>query len=343
MRAEPEPTRWRRIRGAYHSRHTQWERLSTGSTNACWKGSGSSGEWFLKWYKNPQPGVHPEVEVAHFLHGKSCAVVPLFGGSLERLTASGERETVAIVQRWEPGKTAWDYLQSELHAGRTPVHTAQNWGRQVAALHRVLASGEEGSGFETRTDCAYSIRCADRIDSLCERVEQALESPLPAGANGAIKEAWEAARSRWRNEAGARETFRQALVNKPLPATLSRVHGDLHLAQIQHVENDRWLFIDFEGEPLRSLEERRQPDSPLRDVAGILRSFGYAGALANAPAENTHALRNAFLSGWKEQPLHPALHEDTLLEALVREKNLYETLYEIEHRPNWVWIPLSTL
>lgn len=344
MHAGPGPTRWRRIRGAYRRGPTQWHPLSTGSTNACWKGTGLSGDWFLKWYQNPQFGVHPEVEVAHFLHNQAFTGVPQFGGALERLTPSGARETVAIVQRWEPGQTAWEYLQRELRAGQIPEMMARHWGRQVAALHRVLASGEAGSGFEPRIDCAYSIQCAQRLDALNQQVEQALECPTPAGTDAALAKVWEAARSRWRGEAKTRSAFREGLVEKPLPATLSRVHGDLHLAQIiQCSAENRWLFIDFEGEPLRPLEERRAPDCPLRDVAGILRSFCYATALAGTPAQTTHALQQVFLQAWFESMPRIEPYAHTLLEALVREKNLYEILYELKHRPNWVWVPLSTL
>lgn len=343
MHAEPQPPRWRRIRGAYRPGPKQWQRLPTGSTNACWRGTGRSGDWFLKWYRNPQPGVHPEVEVARFLHGKSFPGVPLFGGALERLSPSGAPETVALVQRWEPGETAWEYLQGELRAGRFPREAARDWGRQLAALHRVLASGGAGSGFETHTDCAYSIRCAERVDRLSKQVEQALECPAPAGGDRAFQEVRAAARARWHSGSGARERLRQALVEKPLPARLSRVHGDLHLAQIQRVEDGCWLFVDFEGEPLRPLEERRAPDCPLRDVAGVLRSFCYAGAVAQAPAETTRALQDAFLAGWQEAMPDRELHGQALLDALVREKNLYEILYELRHRPAWAWIPLATL
>jgi maltokinase len=125
------------------------------------------------------------------------------------------------------------------------------------------------------------------------------------------------------------------------------VHGDLHLGQIlqtgRGVSESHWWVVDFEGEPLRPLEERRAPDLPLRDVAGMWRSFEYAVATAGVAPERARPLQEAFLEGWIERMSLPQDGWKGLLEGLVWEKAIYEALYEIEHRPGWLWIPLRAL
>ncbi|WP_136192890.1 1,4-alpha-glucan branching protein [Actinomyces procaprae] len=132
------------------------------------------------------------------------------------------------------------------------------------------------------------------------------------------------------------------------PAT--RVHGDYHLGQVLHaVEEDRWYVLDFEGEPLRPLADRRRPDQPLRDVAGMLRSFDYAAEVGHAANPDwLPAVRDAFLAGyWATAPASPSAsgprpepRDSTLLGALELDKALYEAVYEARNRPDWISIPL---
>ena len=124
-----------------------------------------------------------------------------------------------------------------------------------------------------------------------------------------------------------------------------RQHGDLHLGQVLRSAGE-WLVFDFEGEPARPLSERRAKHSPLRDVAGMLRSFAYAAATANRP-QAAAPLRDAFLDGWrsKARDLLPRDQRSAsvLLDSLELEKLLYELRYEIGHRPDWVSIPAREL
>ncbi|MDU0347803.1 phosphotransferase [Actinomyces sp. MRS3W] len=133
------------------------------------------------------------------------------------------------------------------------------------------------------------------------------------------------------------------------PAT--RVHGDYHLGQVLHADAEqRWYVLDFEGEPLRPLAERSQPDQPLRDVAGMLRSFDYAAEVGRAARPDwLPAVRDAFLDGyWAAAPVpvdvatasRPSPQEATLLNALELDKALYEAVYEARNRPDWIAIPL---
>ena len=125
-----------------------------------------------------------------------------------------------------------------------------------------------------------------------------------------------------------------------LPPT-QRVHGDYHLGQCLH-SSKSWYAIDFEGEPLRPLEERTAPDQVERDIAGMLRSFDYARVEGGADGDWLNRARLAFLSGYfgEEQLPGPAL---VVLRAFEVEKALYEVRYEAEQRPDWVTIPLEAL
>ena len=126
-----------------------------------------------------------------------------------------------------------------------------------------------------------------------------------------------------------------------LPAS-TRVHGDDHLGQVLYCEpRGRWYVLDFEGEPLRPLAQRREPDQPLRDVAGMLRSFDYAAAVGKAPDPTwLPAVRAAFLAGYRSSSEGPGGEEgETVLAALELDKALYEAVYEARNRPDWSAIP----
>ena len=159
------------------------------------------------------------------------------------------------------------------------------------------------------------------------------------------------------------ETFK-TLADGPVTAMKTRIHGDLHLGQILVVQNDFYI-IDFEGEPARSLEERRAKGSPLRDVAGMLRSFDYAaGATLNKLAEQDpdgvarvradaadwkHLVQETFMASYSQAiagcpswPADPA-EADRLLKLFLLDKVLYEIRYEAANRPAWLRIPLAGL
>jgi trehalose synthase-fused probable maltokinase len=130
-----------------------------------------------------------------------------------------------------------------------------------------------------------------------------------------------------------------------------RLHGDLHLGQTLR-SNGQWLIFDFEGEPARGYAQRREKHSPLRDVAGMLRSFAYAAAtleLEGAPrADRETPIRREFLSGYRTRASPSLLptNDETfqlVLDTMELEKLLYELRYELSHRPDWVRIPARSL
>ena len=137
----------------------------------------------------------------------------------------------------------------------------------------------------------------------------------------------------------------------------TRIHGDYHLGQVLHEIDgqQRWYVLDFEGEPLRPLAERSDPDLPARDVAGMLRSFDYAAAVGKASHPDwLPAVRTAFEEGYREEiapestsqssPQATAQAEDsrqTVLTCLELDKALYEAVYEARNRPDWLGIPMA--
>ena len=132
-----------------------------------------------------------------------------------------------------------------------------------------------------------------------------------------------------------------ALRALPAAGVVTRVHGDYHLGQLlQH--GDRWYVIDFEGEPNRSLEERRAPAPPLKDLAGMLRSFAYAAVVGGHGEEwertAVQACRSAYFDDPAVEGLLPS-DPEPVLAAYLLEKAVYELAYERGFRPDWAWIP----
>jgi predicted trehalose synthase len=128
-----------------------------------------------------------------------------------------------------------------------------------------------------------------------------------------------------------------------------RIHGDLHLGQVLLVPGRGWVIVDFEGEPLRPMAERTRLDSPLRDVAGMLRSFDYVGGslgVAGSTLETVEwvtAARRAFEDGYGEASGSDVVANRTLIDAFEIDKALYETVYEARNRPDWLGIPVAAL
>jgi maltokinase len=167
----------------------------------------------------------------------------------------------------------------------------------------------------------------------------------------AVKEVPELAPARSR----LRAAFAAVTGGRPEQTVLQRVHGDLHLGQVLHTPT-RWLVIDFEGEPSAGLAERTAPHPPLRDVAGMLRSFDYAaahelragghpptGEAARIAARWTERMRSAFLRGYATAAGADPRTQSALLTAYELDKAVYEVIYEIRNRPTWVDVPLRAV
>jgi maltose alpha-D-glucosyltransferase/alpha-amylase len=322
----------------------------------------------LKLYRRLESGVHPDVEVTRFLTiEKRFIHTPVLLGTIRFEDKNGA--TVAgMMQEYVQGAVdGWDYTlecSRDYFAARgasepaLPFQTeAEQLGTVVRALHETLASGKKGSAFELQPAGSADVR---RWTSGARRtVEQALAALRRAvGENRLPREHHSAA-----EEIVARGPRYVAWVNDLATVVDSdaganaRTHGDLHLGQVIRSAAAEFLVIDFEGEPARPLAERRARHSPLRDVAGMLRSFAYAAAegskKSDADTGGTRAMRwengtrGAFLRGYFAEPkgragLLPTSRSniESLLRLFEAEKTFYELQYEIDHRPDWVWIPL---
>jgi maltokinase len=302
-----------------------------------------SNRLILKLSRLLQPGENPELEVTRALAAKGFEACPAPLGWIEGLGS-----TLGVLQRYYAGAVeGWrlavervaDHYESEDPANF--AGEARELGRLTAELHAALAAAlpkvSEGQPDLGR----LSARLVGQLTQVAALV------PELAPHRGAIEGVYE-----------------RAVRAAGSSLHLQRIHGDLHLGQVLRV-GQRWMVIDFEGEPARSLEERRRMTSPLQDVAGMLRSFDYAAhsplvlgedpdtpgpsraeldRLGRAAQRWIQANRSAFLDAYMSRaasggwlPDQPEL----LLRAYELDKAVYEVMYEARHRPAWLTIPIG--
>jgi maltokinase len=299
----------------------------------------------LKLFRLLEPGENPELEVTRALAGagfEACAA-PL--GWIEGLGS-----TLGILQRYYAGSVdGWrlatervaDHYESRDGDPGNFATDAGALGRLTAELHAAMATALPKVA-EGQPDLGrLSARLFGQLTQVAALV------PELAGQREAIEEVYTKAEA-----AGGGSRY------------LQRVHGDYHLGQVLKMGED-WIVIDFEGEPARSLEERRRLASPLQDVAGMLRSFDYAafsplvlGEDPDTPGPTRDELarfegpaaawieanRNAFLDGYLARAGDTrwlAGDHELLLRAFELDKAVYEVMYEARHRPPWLQIPLG--
>ena len=307
-------------------------------------------QFFLKLYRRPERGGNPEAELLrHLGSGKKFANVPGYCGVIEYRAKDAEPRVLALLVTNVPCEgTAWTSTLRALaqpqdgEIGGSDLDHARRLGEITAQMHLSLAADTADGGF------AAEAFTAEYRDSLCQsmgkatrRMMQLLEQKL-----GALND--EAAGLLLREQ----EILRRhaALMDHTVNAKRMRIHGDYHLGQVLDTGGD-FIIIDFEGEPGRPLNERRIKHSPLRDVAGMLRSFDYAAHTVLAQrAEQAEAwvecVSGAFLSAYsataKGASFLPASEQELrmLLDVCLLEKAVYEVCYELNNRPDWVGIPL---
>ena len=311
----------------------------------------------LKLLRKLQPGVHPDVEMVRHLTANGFANVPAMLGTVTHRTADGP-VLLMMVQRFVLNQgDGWQWTLGALERLATDTewsfanydNFAANLGARLAEMHRVLALPGSDPAFapETMTG-AEADRLGQRIVGQVDQALGLIGSDAPLG--DAEREAADRlVRMRDRLTKRIAQAVRSA---EGLART--RIHGDLHLGQVLVTGSDV-MFIDFEGEPARPIEQRRAKDLPLRDVAGMLRSFDYAAAVAERSrpaAAETHEQRadagaakfrehamTAFLSGYYGDPAA----NDPLLNLFVLEKAAYEVAYEAANRPDWLAVPVRGL
>lgn len=261
----------------------------------------------VKYFRQLQPGVNPDVELLRDI-GDCPHIAPVRGWVSTEL--DGDELTLAMLQDFIPDTVdGWEYALGFARIGATFSPETNLIGAATRSVHEALARA-----FPT-TEVAAA--------TLVERLEGEL-SDLVARA--------EVLRP---FKQQAREFYRHLLDGEATRVPVQRLHGDLHLGQLLRSPVD-YVLIDFEGEPARPIAKRRELDSPLRDVAGLLRSLDYAAHTAAADAEWTQHASRGLLSGYGIEP-------SPLLSAYVLDKALYEVVYETTHRPDWVDIPLAAV
>jgi maltose alpha-D-glucosyltransferase/alpha-amylase len=337
-------------------------------------------DMILKALRRLQPGIHPEVEIGRFLTDVAgFRNAPPLLGSVEMVDAGGEPTAIAVLQGFVRNQgDGWsftlDYLdrvlgqlemvptsievnQEDLHAMFRAL--SQTLGTRIGELHQAFALAVDDPAFRPESVTESDVATwKSLIRQQAAQAQAALQRVFETGTIGAdVRFDVETLLGRW---AEVDRTIEAALPTVP-QVKKTRLHGDMHLGQVVVVRDDFYI-LDFEGEPLRSMDQRRAKHSPLRDVAGMLRSFSYVARTAlqqrgNHRPEMRRQLDRA-IDEWERQMIGafiesyraaaagcPSIPVDDatfqrLLHLFLLEKALYEICYEATNRPDWIAIPL---
>jgi trehalose synthase-fused probable maltokinase len=329
----------------------------------------TAGEVILKAFRKLEPGAHPELEVGKYLtEVAGFRNVPKLLGSIEYVSRStGSRTALCVLQSLiRNGKDGWEYVTEHLkrlsNEGATRrdgehelINLAGNLGKRTAELHQAFGAATGNPDFAPEPISEDWLSQWERgllssVSSVIENLASRVHSY--SDADGALANSLVAQRAEL-------ETRIRALFPKSTKAKRTRLHGDFHLGQTIITQTDVFI-VDFEGEPMRPLTERRGKFLPLRDVAGMLRSLEYASAAATRetelPPESsstlqqlTSRMQSRFLLAYAEAiagcgsfPEDLTQADDFLALCLI-EKALYEVQYEIANRPTWIGIPIAGL
>ncbi len=281
----------------------------------------------VKVFRALHHGENPDVVLQSAIAGAGSRRVPAcYGAVLGEWPDPGRpdgraRGHLAVAQVYlADTEDAWRVALAAARGGEDFAAPARDLGAATAEVHRVL--GEVLPTAPATPELKRSL-----LDGMRSRAASAVRAvPSLAPRAGRIDEVLSAAEDDdW--------------------PSLQRIHGDYHLGQVLAVPHRGWVLLDFEGEPLRPMAERNEPDVPLRDVAGMLRSFDYvAGTLeledgSTAGRAWADAARAAFLDGYATELGSPLGPHARLLAALELDKALYECVYEVRNRAAWLPIP----
>lgn len=352
-------------------------------------------KFIMKLYRRLEEGINPDFEIGRFLTEKGFSHIPPLAGAIEYAREDRDPVSMAILQGFIANQgDAWQYTLGELNkyfyrAGKeqgelegilperqhplelqdTEVPAAMQkalgeylgaarlLGRRTAEMHLALADYSSGVDFAPEPfTAAYQHEMFKDINDLASLAFHQLNNHLghlPEDVRGQARFVLDR-----QNEIRARF---KPLAGPDIRAERTRVHGDYHLGQVLYTGSD-FVIIDFEGEPVRSIVQRRQKRSPLKDVAGMLRSFHYAAyaALFDRGEETGQVpgierwtdawhiwVGAAFLKEYLQvagsAPFLPHNRQELqmLLDVLLLEKGIYELIYELNNRPDWVKIPLA--
>jgi maltokinase len=295
----------------------------------------------LKAYRRLGAGPNPELEVLRFLTERGFEHIPALRGWYAH-TGRLIDATLGVTQEFVPGSVdGWDLALDDLRSAPARfVERAHQLGAVTGQLHTALSSDATDPAFAPEETSAESLGLLNAtVDEEIEQVFLHLPEDMPDLAP--IR--------------GRGQEVRDRLSLLTTVGTAGRVirhHGDYHLGQVLHSADRGWVILDFEGEPARTLVERRRKRSPLRDVAGMLRSFAYAASASRilhdrpAPSGWEDEVRAAFLEGYLgnvDQRLLPPGQAAVarLIAVFELEKAVYELRYELDNRPDWASIPVA--
>jgi maltokinase len=304
----------------------------------------------MKLFRRVTPGQNPDIEItAALTEAGNEHIAALYGWVETPDPAGGEVLQLGIIQQflrtasdgWELALASLRNLYGDVY-DQVATHAEDSGGDFASEAHRL---GSSVADMHASLVQAFPTESwgADELGRLADDMLARLDAALTVVPQ--LEE----------HAAGLRAIF-DSIRDHDRPVTAQRVHGDLHLGQtLRTVRN--WKIIDFEGEPAKSLDERRLPDSPWRDVAGMLRSFSYAAELSRLDREQAvaddegtvaeHARewasrnRKAFLRGYQETCGIEL--DEALITAYAADKAVYEAVYEARNRPTWLRIPMAAL
>jgi maltose alpha-D-glucosyltransferase / alpha-amylase len=333
----------------------------------------------LKIYRRIRSGTQPEPEVARFLTETAhYPNTPQYLGAVEEVNSTGERTALAIAFAFVPNQgDAWNAVVEALNRGLEdlmlvvegeegvseakdalhvfPLDLAKRLGERTGELHLAFATTTADPAFAAEPMTAEDVKhWSDIVRCEAEQVMTELENAREARPEGT-----EALVSRLFAGREALHAKIEAIAKSPPVGLKTRIHGDYHLGQVLIAQDDV-IVVDFEGEPARTLAERREKSSPLRDVAGMLRSLDYAawtaierfvartGELPERVLAAVTAWRerasNDFLRAYFETVRGTASPVDQgaarLLDLFLLQKAFYEIAYEYANRPSWLQIPV---
>ncbi|MDH6228617.1 MULTISPECIES: phosphotransferase [Streptomyces] len=275
-------------------------------------------QYILKVFRRIQPGINPDWEVPWALARTGCTRVPAPTAWFR--TSQPFEATLGVLQPFLPSATdGWTLGLNALAAENDFTREAHALGRATAEVHQALAAafprgplGPEAAPQKGR----LAQEMTERLHATARAVPDL--RPYVPGLSAAF-----------------------ASLEADRPA--QRIHGDLHLGQALRAGSE-WFVIDFEGEPSRPLAERRSAQSPVRDVAGMLRSFDYA-ARTRRPwhPEWARHCRDAYCAGYALGSGWDPRDEPGVLRAYETDRAVYEVLYEARHRPDWLPVPMAAI
>ena len=294
-------------------------------------------EAIFKIYRKLESGLNPDLELSRALAEVGCRDVAPVLGYVETDTGGSSGTTLALLQQyfadsvdgWHLAvQSAEEYAHGDTSA--TFAQAASALGEATGRVHKALAASLQSQPMEQADLARLAARMLNKLSAAAQEI------PEVAAHQKRLRSLFE------------------AVENVGCPPNIQRIHGDLHLGQVLNT-GGAWKLVDFEGEPAAPMSERTQAMSPLRDVAGMLRSFNYAAGYCSAMrgfADDSADMRartweigarDAFLDGYSRFVGFEVLEHAVLLRALELEKAIYEVMYELRNRPTWIEVPLAAV